>query len=246
MGSKSLAERLIDARHAARLSQEGLANAAGIDAETIRRIESGKTPRPRPGTLRTIEGVLVGFGVLEDGELSTTRPVPDKVLGRAHGGRGARLYDLYTEALEADPDGVDLLGCGFRQVREDFGEMILDVSLRVPLRMLLLDPAAGFADQRDREEGTRVGQIRDDINDWIAFLATTTPSNRIAVRTYSLMPAVQITRIGNWMGWGPYLVGTVSRNMPTLLCDPSQVEWTPLVKHFELVWSHPLTRPLRP
>jgi transcriptional regulator with XRE-family HTH domain len=53
-----LGRALRDARTAAELSQEELAQRSGVRHATISRIERGSTVRPRPGTLEALEEVL--------------------------------------------------------------------------------------------------------------------------------------------------------------------------------------------
>src|SRR6185437_1627546 len=72
------------------LTQEDLAARSGVDARTIRDIETGRTARPRPSTVRLLNGALA-----DTPNQSAIRPpaqLPADVAGFT--GRVAELGDL--------------------------------------------------------------------------------------------------------------------------------------------------------
>jgi len=71
-GPRELAVRLIGARSAAGLTQEELADRTGLSVRAIRNLETGRTSRPHPQSLRLLAEALRIHGA----ELAPRQPAP--------------------------------------------------------------------------------------------------------------------------------------------------------------------------
>ena len=149
-------------------------------------------------------------------------------------------------------DSIDVLGFGLRSLLEDYGDQFESWSARCTIRVLLLDPEfpsarTPYADQRDREENNQQGDIGRDVREFVRRTATLAerPGTRFQVRLFRCLPSVNIFRIDDKLFWGPYLVGSQSRNMPTFVVKKGGHLYDVLGKHFESIWSRDdLSRPV--
>jgi hypothetical protein len=140
---------------------------------------------------------------------------------------------------------IDFLGFGLRALREDFGPQMARWLEAVPVRILLVDPERPlsswtYADQRDREEANPLGSIGRDVRAFLQFAAPLKNRyrNRLDIRLYSCLPAINVCRIDDEIFWGPYVVGAQSRNTPTFLVARSGTMFDVLSNHFQLIWEN--------
>lgn len=246
------------------LSRSSLAQSLGIDEKSLSRIEHGESI-PRASTVKSLNDFFcAGTSDYDPGHLVDLRasalsargtqgsaPSDTRSVTETFSGRGARLLPSYEAALAGHPESIDLLGCGFRQILEDFGTRLPKVLATAKVRMLLLDPEPGsvgswVAAQRDREEGRRPGSIQQDVGDWSTRHSqlTETEQARLAIRVYNAAATINVVRIGGTMFWGPYLTGRVSRNMPTLRTNRGTLLFEVLQQHFDELWAGQFSREL--
>ena len=167
--------------------------------------------------------------------------------------RGPRIKEKYDRELARMSDRLDLMGFGQSALRQDYQDDFLQWAQRAKVRVMLLDPEhpspeADHASQRDREEGNPIGSIGADVRDFVHatrdLLRTT---DRFQVRLYRCLPTINIFRIDQVMFWGPYLVGTQSRNLPTFRLNSGGSLFARFIRHFEEVWStDEYSRPVPP
>jgi len=161
-------------------------------------------------------------------------------LVNAFASRGASIKSVYDEKLSSVQDHIDILGFGLRALREDYRESFVSWQGRAVVRILLLDPdypaeTESYANQRDREEGSEVGTIAREVRQFVQETRSITNS-RFQIRLYRCLPSCNIFRVDDSLFWGPYLVGCVSRNSPTLLvCGGSLFET--FLKQFDSIWE---------
>ena len=117
-----------------------------------------------------------------------------------------------------------------------------DWAKRAKVRILVIDPEfpkkdCCLADLRDTEEGD--GAIREDVRKLIRSCGGLLRSKNegFEVRLYTCLPSVNLFRIDGDVFWGPYLVGDVSRNLPTLLMEADSKLSRRLIAHFDKVWK---------
>lgn len=157
--------------------------------------------------------------------------------------RAANIRDEYTERLENSSE-IDVLGLGLSAFREDFrGKLIEWARAGRDIRILVLDPdfpssENSLARIRDLEEGNDIGRIGRESERFIDdFAETARDWPNFRVRYYQAIPSLNMLRAGNEMFWGPYIVGTQSRNMPTLLVEQGGFLFENLKGHFEKLWT---------
>lgn len=167
--------------------------------------------------------------------------------------RSVLIREHYDKRLEKAKDGIDLIGFGLRALREDYSSDFPRWASRAQVRILILDPdfpsaQGSLAELRDHEEGNRAGSIRDDV---MAFIKATAPllkrkDIRFKVRLYKAMPNINYFRIDNEAFWGPYFLGTQSRNTPTFLISREGNLFPLFAEHFEHLWSGEFSREIPP
>lgn len=163
----------------------------------------------------------------------------------AFAARSVPIRSEYERRFNAAKNGIDFMGFGLRALREDFGSDFDHWLKRIEIRILLLDPErpiAGwtYADQRDREEGNGIGSIRNDIEQFLSFLAPLKDRHpeHLDVRLYSCLPALNVCRIDDEIFWGPYILGMQSRNTPTFVSTPTHgIMFTILKDHYDTAFS---------
>src|SRR2546421_253399 len=107
--------------------------------------------------------------------------------------------------------------------------------------------AAGYAHQRDLEEGDHAGTITQQVKKFVADTKAITElvaPNSFEIRLFRCLPSVNIFRVDNEMFWGPYLIKQPSRNSPTFLVRRG-VLFDRLLQHFDRIWTDDsLSRPV--
>ena len=164
-------------------------------------------------------------------------------LHRIFSARSVRIKSEYDERLARATEAIDVLGFGLKALREDYRDAFAGWAQRADVRILIIDPdfpceAHSIAAQRDREEIATDGAIADDVRQFIAScqqLIEERPA-RFRVRLYRCLPTINLFRIDHEVFWGPYLIGGVSRNMPTLLMEDGQLTER-LKEHFDAIWT---------
>ena len=167
--------------------------------------------------------------------------------------RSILIREQYEERLRKAKEGIDLIGFGLRALREDYAGDFGKWATQAQVRILLLDPEFPSSEEslailRDREERSREGSIRDDV---MAFIRVATPllkqrDGRFKVRLYKAMPNINYFRIDNEAFWGPYFLGTPSRNTPTFLISRGGNLFPLFAEHFEKLWSDEFSREIPP
>jgi hypothetical protein len=163
--------------------------------------------------------------------------------------RSVPIRSEYESRFNAARRGIDFLGFGLRALREDFGSDFARWLEGIPIRILLVDPQAPhpgwhYVSQRDIEESNSPGSIEQDVQQFLQFL---TPiknlyPDRLQVRLYSCLPALNVCRIDDEIFWGPYVLGVQSRNTPTFLTGRFGVLHNLLEAHYESVFSDQFSR----
>lgn len=162
-------------------------------------------------------------------------------------GRAAAIRKEYDDRVAKARQGIDILGFGLRQLREDYSDQFPAWAARCPVRILLIDPDfptadASYALQRDREERVTPETIRGEVN---SFLRATAALRRNAahqgfeVKLYRCLPSINIFRVDDDLFWGPYLVHQYSRNTPTFIVRKGGIMYTKLEEHFNRIWDDP-------
>lgn len=156
--------------------------------------------------------------------------------------RSVQIRTEYESRLEKVGDRIDIMGFGLRHLLEDMGDQFERWTHSAQVRVLLINPdtptaASAYADQRDAEEGSRPGAIRQDVRNFLERTAELRKKPDFQVRLYKCLPSVNIFRIDDEMFFGPYLLGGVSRNLPTLIVRQGGVLFDRLDRHFNEVWN---------
>lgn len=190
-------------------------------------------------------GVLVSYVVLSDELVQRYEVVSKFGIRGIFKGRSVSMREEYESRLDSARHKIDLLGFGQRAFREDFGSSFESwVSRGVAIRILLLDPQfpAGnwqVSTQRDAEENNSKGDIGRDVEGFLKATRELRSQNQnFEVRLYRTLPSINVLRIDDELFWGPYLMGTPSRNSPTILVGRGSVYDT-MAEHFDTIWSDP-------
>ena len=157
--------------------------------------------------------------------------------------RSMRIKGEYDSRLQT-ASRIDLIGLGLSSFREDYKAQFAEWSQKARIRIILLDPDFpsadhSLADLRDLEEGGKRGEIRADVEAFIAEVSGNRKidTTRLEIRTASIIPAINLLRIDDEIFWGPYLMAERSRNTPTLLVRRGGFLFESLENHFEATWS---------
>lgn len=162
----------------------------------------------------------------------------------AFSARQVLIKPEYDTRLQVARDKIDIIGFGLSAFLEDFKNEFPNWCTRAHVRILLLDPEyptanQSYADQRDREEGVQVGRIGSDVRQFVKEAYAIVPSGhaRFQIKLYRCLPMINIFRIDDEIFWGPYLLGSVSRNMPTFLVKRGGILFDLFLRHFENIWN---------
>ena len=202
-----------------------------------------------------VGGSLVAMGVggavlflmvwIDQANSRRLRDIEDFGVSRIFAGRSVRIRKEYDERLEGASEAIDIMGFGLSHLREDYGEAFDRWAERAVVRLLVLDPEfpekrSRLADLRDVEEGNSAGDIATDVEKLVKtcrHLLVERPE-RFQVRLYRCLPSINFFRIDEEIFWGPYLIGDVSRNMPTFLMSKHGKLSRKLMEHFERIWGN--------
>ena len=166
--------------------------------------------------------------------------------------RSVRIKQEYDVRLRSAEEGIDIMGFGLRNLREDYRKEFEAWAGRAKVRVLLIDPEffstrQPLANQRDKEEGETVGTIVKDVRAFVRDCSglLRASEGRFQVRLYRCLPSVNIFRIDGNLFWGPYLVGGASKNLPTFLVGKRGILYERLSAHFNTIWADDdLSRPV--
>ena len=157
--------------------------------------------------------------------------------------RSVAIRSEYDTRLARAVESIDILGFGLKALREDYRDEFAVWAQRANVRILVLDPDFPHRDHsiatlRDREEESTDGTIGDDVRQFVASCRhlMEDPAVRFRVRLYRCLPTINLFRIDREVFWGPYLIGDVSRNMPTLLMEDGRLTER-LIEHFDRIWD---------
>lgn len=164
--------------------------------------------------------------------------------------RSVSIREEYHSRLQSAKE-VDILGFGLSSFREDYGSKFEELSSRTSFRILLLDPDFPSSDNsvaliRDVEEGNDRGDIKRDVEAFESIVrrASKLDRSKFQVRRLRALPSINVFRVDDEIFWGPYLVATQSRNMPTLLVRKGGYLYEEIKAHFEQLWTDRYSRPM--
>jgi hypothetical protein len=157
--------------------------------------------------------------------------------------RSVRMRDEYDSRLR-DAREIDVLGFGQSSFRQDYSSQFQQLAAHARIRVILLDPdypsgGLSLAEIRDKEEGNRAGQIRNDVEEFIRTTKQIAGLDRtqFKVRIFRAIPSISFFRIDDVIFWGPYLITEQSRNTPTLLVQRGGFLFERLKQHFDHIWD---------
>lgn len=166
-------------------------------------------------------------------------------LSRIFPARSVSIRSEYDERLAHASDSIDIMGFGLQHLREDYGEVFAKWTDQATVRILIVDPEfpskeSPIADLRDVEERHLRGDIRNDVMGLICSCRNLIKddNSNFKVRLYRCLPSINLFRIDQDIFWGPYLIGDVSRNMPTFLMEADGRLSKKLIEHFDRIWSN--------
>ena len=144
------------------------------------------------------------------------------------------------------------MGFGLSSFREDYGNKFHELASNTSFRILLLDPdfpssENSLASIRDREEGNNQGDIKRDVEAFENVVRTSENLDRskFQVKRLRALPSINVFRVDDEIFWGPYLIASQSRNMPTLLVRKGGFLYEGIKGHFEQLWtSDQFSRPI--
>jgi len=157
--------------------------------------------------------------------------------------RSIAIKHEYDTRLEVAREAIDVIGFGLRSLRQDYWSQFPAWATQAKVRILLLDPEFitaehSLANQRDKEENDSPGTIAQDVREFARKCSDLLKDNQnFQVRLYRCLPLVNIFRIDGALFWGPYIVGDVSRNLPTFLTEEGGILYARMLKHFDEIWS---------
>jgi hypothetical protein len=166
--------------------------------------------------------------------------------------RGAMIADEYRERLTKARKHIDIIGYGLNTFLNDFRSEFSTWRQHAEVRILLLDPefpdrSHSLARMRDGEEGrppeATLEEIRSFVDETRALVGALSNGGCFAVRLYKCIPTLNVFRIDDDVFWGPYLIGTQSRNNPTFIARRGGLLYDRLVDHFETIWSDRFSSP---
>jgi hypothetical protein len=159
--------------------------------------------------------------------------------------RSINIKQEYDARLSLAHEAIDIMGFGLRSLRQDYHSMFEGWATRAKVRILLLDPEFitaehCLADQRDREENDETGTISRDVHAFVRDCSELLKNRHLhfEIRLFCCLPSVNIFHIDDGLFWGPYLIGDVSRNLPTFLVDERGILYGRLLEHFDRIWSN--------
>lgn len=158
--------------------------------------------------------------------------------------RSISIREEYHSRLRGAKE-VDILGFGLASFREDYGSKFEELSTHTSFRILLLDPdfpsiEINLASLRDKEEGNNDGEIKRDVEAFATTIRRSTNLNRskFQVKLLRALPSINIFRVDDDLFWGPYLIASQSRNMPTLLVRKGGFLYDSIRGHFDHLWEN--------
>lgn len=160
--------------------------------------------------------------------------------------RSVRIKDEYDSRCAKMKRNLDVMGFGLSSFLQDHREDLENWKGRVNVRILVIDPEYpvpeySYADQRDLEEHTDKGRIRQDVENLrneLRPLVGEAGGKSFQVKLYRALPSINIFRVDNELLWGPYFMNQTSRNTPTFLVGPGFL-FDEIMKHFEAIWDDP-------
>jgi hypothetical protein len=165
-------------------------------------------------------------------------------LQRIFATRSVSIRDEYHSRLRGAKE-VDILGFGLSSFRQDYGNKFHELASHTSFRILLLDPdfpssENSFASIRDREEGNNQGDIKRDVEAFENIVRTSEnlDNTKFQVRRLRAPPSINVFRVDDEIFWGPYLIASQSRNMPTLLVKKGGFLYEGIKGHFEELWTN--------
>lgn len=198
-------------------------------------------------------GLLTSLYYLMNERRSAALKVLDEFgLVAAFDRRGAMIADEYRGRLNKARKHIDIIGYGLNTFLNDFRNDFPTWKQHAEVRILLLDPgfpdrAHSLATMRDGEEGrpheATLEEIRAFVEETRALVGAIPNGGSFEVRLYRCIPTLNVFRIDDDLFWGPYLIGTQSRNNPTFIARRGGILYDRLVEHFDAIWSDRFSSP---
>lgn len=187
--------------------------------------------------------VLYVYSLQSEKRQAAISAIEDAGLSGVFPGRSVSIRTEYAARINKAKN-IDVLGFGLSHFRQDYVNKFEDLAKSKNVRILLSSPdypnkRNNYCDQRDLEEGNKIGQISGEVEQFIADSAEVRQKypESFQVRRLKMLPSINIFRMDSEILWGPYLVGEQSRNMPTLLVRDRGYLGIALKGHFDKIWG---------
>lgn len=235
-------ENLRLAMAAARVTVDGLAEIAGVDAKTVQRWLDGRVPHPRTRWV-----VAEALGEDEEHLWPTayrSRPgkaATDEVIALyAH--RADVGSEIWWRAISGASDEIALLGYAMLHLPEQHPDLVPVLQEKAEqgcrVRVALVDPESEEAQRRDAEEQLNGGLIAR-IRTAAFYFRDLADSDGIEMRLHSTPMYNSIFRFGREMFVTPHLYGVPGSRAPLLHLQrrSSRGAFQRFVHHFEAIWD---------
>jgi len=145
---------------------------------------------------------------------------------------------IYKQYLDKCEKQLDILAESLTRFYTDFKDVLPVLDQRgVTIRLLILDPESTQCTAREKEEHApeRMGlsaKIKQQTAEFQSLKL-----KHLRVRWYWCTPSVNYFRADDFVFFGSYFVGIISRNSLTFLGRITGSAAVPYTQHFEKVWS---------
>lgn len=161
--------------------------------------------------------------------------------------RGVNKQNEYKKRLNIAKSNIDVMGYGLNTFLEEHREDFEVWKARCNVRILLIDPdypdGSPYSVQRDLEESKDIGTIKREVERFIQVAeglnkrTSFEGRGRFDVKLYRALPNITICRIDDEILWGPYFVGTLSRNTPMFVVKKGGVMYDQILSQFNKIWE---------
>lgn len=158
--------------------------------------------------------------------------------------RGLKKSNEYKTRLLSAEKNIDILGYGLKTFLEEHEKDLSSWKEKCKVRILLINPEYPkdnpYCIQRDLEEQKNPGTIRNEVKHFISktkALIGKSKHGSFDVKLYNVLPSITIFRIDDEILWGPYFVGTLSRDTPMFIVKKGGRLYDQLLQQFEAIWN---------
>ncbi|MCI5140860.1 MAG: hypothetical protein D3909_03850 [Candidatus Electrothrix sp. ATG1] len=128
--------------------------------------------------------------------------------------RSALNYEI-NEKLDTMKDGMDIIAFGMKNFLAAKKQLLEDkIEEGCTIRMLTIAPESKFVTQREREEKEPAGQIKNSIEELIAWAKEVKSRNTkgtVIVKTYDSLPQDMYQKVDKYVYVGPFQFGKPSQ-----------------------------------